>query len=369
MKKIILIFVIFSLNICYSQWEKTNWRSDPEIEEVFANENYIIIEGSRQLFASADFGKTWQKINIELPESHRIKSVVFIDNNIYLGDNMGNIFVSEDFGNSVTKINDGMQAKFIIGLYSDNGLLYGHASKTYIYMSDDLGLTWDSIQVVPDQWIKKMAVNGKIIVANTSNGLYISTNSGKTWQKRENGIESTRDISQIDNIHFSDNNIIISTDSRRSYYDSMALYSSSDYGVTWVKRGGDLLKSGRKNSVVASSGIVYLASANELYYSNDTCKTWTATNGKLPFNYGFHSIACYKDSVYVAMGGELYSSYKDGANWQLKKTGQKYGGVTAMSVVGDRLLIGAGYGWMNESKFNIFSSSDYGLLGRLNHLN
>ena len=120
--------------------------------------------------------------------------------------------------------------------------------------------------------------NGQVMVAAAEQEIYVSKDAGATWAS------SPFDTGQISSFY----SVAISNDGSKIVtvdWDG-SVYTSNDYGVTWLERTG--AGSGRWSGVAMSgdgSKIAANADNGYLYTSNDSGATWTVRTGIGPWGW------------------------------------------------------------------------------------
>jgi photosystem II stability/assembly factor-like uncharacterized protein len=184
------------------------------------------IAGDRTMLSKND-GVTSYGTIISLSESPVARGVVWV------GTDDGNVQVSRDGGVTFTEVGrniQGLPAHHVYWIsridasHFDNGTAYvsidGHRDndlKPYVYVTRDYGKTWQSIvgdlpQFGFIQVVREDPKNRDLLYVGTEFGLYLSTNSGKSWQKFMNNLPTAR----VDDIlvHPRDNDLIVATHAR-----------------------------------------------------------------------------------------------------------------------------------------------------------
>lgn len=187
----------------------------------------IIYLGGNKLHRSLNQGDDWEAISGDLTQGGKEGNVAYgtlttISESpfkfglIYTGSDDGFIQVSKDGGGSWEEIGkniDLSSIKKLTGLEANTGLWISRvaASKhkkeriyatlngyrlddftSYIFVSEDYGQTWKSIASnipnSPVNVILEDQVNQDLLFAGTDNGLYVSFNSGNSWEVFQNGM-------------------------------------------------------------------------------------------------------------------------------------------------------------------------------------
>jgi photosystem II stability/assembly factor-like uncharacterized protein len=182
-----------------------------------------------------------------------------------------------------------------------------------VLRSSDHGLTW----CITTGWdvteVLKVKVNPKnpsIVYAATAYGVFRSTNSGETWNKKNTGFFKPF-VSDI---------VIDKSNTHRLFAASEdGLYESTDSGAGW-KRVGLNGKGIRTIVQQPLSPKVFYAGTEEdgFFCSNDGGKSWRASNKGLT-NLTVYTIVCDPldtQHLYAGThGGGVYRSIDGGTNW------------------------------------------------------
>jgi len=201
-------------------------------------DGHIAWVGGNVIFQSKDRGRHWSVISPDLtrntkahqqpsggPITHDVSGAEYSDNlldiegsalsagEIWTGSDDGMVHLSRDGGkhwSDVTPagIPEYGRVETVAPSSTDRGTAYAnfdfHKSgdfKPYVYVTKDYGKTWKSIvsNLPADQYVRTIRPdlhNHRILYAGTENGLWISLDSGTTWQDFKNNLPtvSVRDI-------------------------------------------------------------------------------------------------------------------------------------------------------------------------------
>jgi len=135
------------------------------------------------------------------------------------------------------------------------------------------------------------------------------------------------------------------------------IYVSTNSGLTWNTNS---LLNKQWTSVASSTDgtkLVAAASGDKIYVSTNFGTTWTATTSTNDY---WFSIACSADGTkLIASGSATYISTNFGGQWTLTSTNA---GHVASSADGTKLIIaGAYYYWTQNPNRSIYTSSDSGV--------
>jgi photosystem II stability/assembly factor-like uncharacterized protein len=177
----------------------------------------IVYVASDSLLISSDSGNTW--ISKSLP-SNIISNILLInDTDIICGTYNQGIFLSHDTGTSWTSISNGFVNSGIVSslCLMGNTIIAGKLQYG-TFVSHDYGANWVSTGL-PNVTIKALVQYGTNVFAATNNGLYVSADSGDTWQSRL--ATPTNTIAVTDTLLFIGD-----------YYGNLQI--SFDDGYTWT---------------------------------------------------------------------------------------------------------------------------------------
>ena len=148
------------------------------------------------------------------------------DNNaIYVGTLNGGIFRSRSEGQNWVRASDGIDNPDIGSLFSDGKNLFagscGHDPTMYLSTND--GISWSVVNTgINELVISSFAQVGEDIFAGAWEGIFVSHNHGKHWQKEHtSGIWS---LISIDTLLFAGTT-------------NNGIYCSTDLGKTWKPNG------------------------------------------------------------------------------------------------------------------------------------
>jgi len=200
-------------------------------------------------------------------------------------------------------------------------------NKGYIRLSTSAGIDFNTI-FDRDSWRSVAASDNldRIVAVAREGKAYMSTNSGITFFAINTGLtnnanQNYTDVAMSSNGQYID--LTVNGNTSQSYVSTGALYCSSNYGVTFNKRGpgfisGDITS--RWASVaISSNGQYQIASTNNGFYqytstSDDFGQNWTARL----FGNSFTDVAISSDGRYQTVAGDyIWTSSNYGVNWRL----------------------------------------------------
>ena len=130
------------------------------------------------VLVSSDNGQTWNQTNLTV---FNIQSISVSDSLIFAGTFGHGIFSSSDNGinwNQVPLYNNNL---LIYSLYVDGPKIFAGTNDNILYFSSNYGSIW--IQSLTGHAVYAIAVNGETIFAGTHEGIFISSDYGKTWNQ------------------------------------------------------------------------------------------------------------------------------------------------------------------------------------------
>jgi photosystem II stability/assembly factor-like uncharacterized protein len=219
----------------------------------YAADHILYVVDSNEISRSSDGGNTWQNFSSGLPSGVVALSLspdFAHDNTLYAGIENNGIYRSIDGGNSWTQLDIHLQPNFFPALAlspafaTDNTIIISTATINYdankytgnIMKSTDRGDSWiDVTGNVTDTYtngygasisFSPVFATDHIVIANANKYIFISTDSGTTWSKKETGILQGFNPAAVSPDFDSDKTIFI-----LNYYG--LLYFSTDNGNSW----------------------------------------------------------------------------------------------------------------------------------------
>jgi photosystem II stability/assembly factor-like uncharacterized protein len=186
-----------------------NWQT-PILLSSF-NQDIVYFAG-QYMFRSMNQGKNWEKISPDLTNGKVEGNVPFGSitcfaeskfkfGQLIVGTDDGNVQLTKNGGESWTKISDNLPKGLWVSrvrfstfnkerIYITLNNYRNDDFKTYVYVSEDLGNTWqslsDNIKFNAANVILEDTVNENILYLGTDSGLYISMDKGLNWQDFSN---------------------------------------------------------------------------------------------------------------------------------------------------------------------------------------
>lgn len=188
-----------------------NWRTPAILSK---HNQDIFYMGSQYVYRSLDQGDTWETISPDLTKNQKsgnvpfatlsvIEESLFEFGTLYAGSDDGNLWITRDHGINWIDISKGLpQNRWISSVtpsQHQEGLVYVTLTgyrfdefAPFVYKSNDYGKTWTSIAsnlpLEAVNVIKEDHTNPSILYLGTDQGLYISTDSGKSYQLMQGSV-------------------------------------------------------------------------------------------------------------------------------------------------------------------------------------
>lgn len=319
------------------EWEKT-------FTKIGSFSNLAVIEGnmyglngsvtvvggavvaSADVYASADTGKTWIKVEIESdtkPIYGDHNKVVSIEGNLYATTiQKSNPLVSTDGGLNWTSLGiKGLRNPVIRGIFSIEEDIYvttndGAGTGQYglgVYKSSDKGESWSKVPInLPEGHngsFYTVRKNGTNLYACSYAGLFISSDGGSNWE-----VLAGTEEWYISDIHFTDNLWIMAGGDGFS-----RVWTSADAGANWEAQYQGI-GAVFENIHEAESGVVIGSNTTLIASSQDDGATWhfaTADSGLSLFAGGYYDIGSIGSTLFSLPINEenIYKSEDGGKTW------------------------------------------------------
>ncbi len=200
--------------------------------------------------------------------------------------------------------------------------------------------------------VKTLNSNNNIIYAGTAQeGLFMSNDNGYTWTSMNNsGLNDLR----INKIEFKDTLIFVAT------WDG--IYCTSDNGISWLDRSSGLQNTEVTDLIIYENWIFACTYGGGIYRSNDNGLSWFAINNGLNETY-FDCLHSSNEGIYVGSiygGGGIYYTDNYGENWIEKNNGipnnpwnpDKYADIRDFTQNGDTIYASVwGHGIVKSENF------------------
>jgi photosystem II stability/assembly factor-like uncharacterized protein len=270
----ILAGLIYGGGIFVSEDNGDNWTSscnglkDTEFTKIVSDNSFMVAvpENKNGLYISNDTGNTWQELKGELSASSLGGGIAINDNKVYAGAK-GGIFISDDKSKSwkFYKV-EKSSPKFQAFAFNQNRIIAGTVWNG-IYFSDDQGKTWkgrtwkEAINDFDKENVLSLLVKGnKIFAGISATGIFVSQNNGTDWKK-------------IDSLgsHYTQSFAVIGDEIFAVGFNG--IWRSSDDGKTWEDM--HCCNDVSIFDIVTDGTNLFVAAVDKgIYYSTDKGNTW-----------------------------------------------------------------------------------------------
>jgi len=307
-----------------------------DVRDVVVTRSGWIVAGTnlgRQfgIIRSTDAGSSWQPANTGIA-SLAIKSVASDSSgNIYAVGTYGGIWKSTDGGATWIQVHNLASLLSTVACNAESEIFVGDIYGV-IYRSTNRGASWEESrlpQITPLPTIRSFAFSHDgLTYAATANGLYSSTDQGRTWQR----ITLAENVSDIRSVkHLSAGRILVGT--------NVGMFLSTDNGSSWSSAG-------LENEIVTSlevspRGFLFATTLyGGVYRSSLDGLAWVQRNYGLPrpvpsgpnIPIGNTTINSKGDLFVTASGSEVYCSKDNGDTWVPVKDGLSGVRINALTV-------------------------------------
>ncbi|TAL68036.1 MAG: T9SS type A sorting domain-containing protein [Bacteroidetes bacterium] len=154
--------------------------------------------------------------------------------------------------------------------------------------------------------ILAILTNGNTILAATPKGIYISSNNGENWSKKNSGLEDQLEINTLGlkgNIYF-----VGTMD---------GIYSSSDNGNSWIESDNGINSESVYSFLVIGNNI-YAGTTGGVFVSSNNGNNWTPKNQGLPEYEPVNALTINGNTIFAGTTAGVYASSNNGDSWSSK---------------------------------------------------
>ncbi len=304
-----------------------------------------------------DDGFNWYEANTGIDATDIIRIISDSNDSLYCATFAdADVYKSSDYGSSWRRIYDGPRTGVIrdLDVLSNGSLVIlreepaGSAFQKIVLVSRDDGVNWEIVLDCPaggswifEKGISQISTSGTNLFAATAGGLLYSSDSGKVWSYRHDGIRA-HNIEAI--TAYSINHLYVST-----IHPSKLLYKSN-VGTDWDEIDLSTIRPSYNGGYFSfrhhPSGTAYYATFDTLISSSDNYQTWQG----YPFTFVRDVQIDDDGTIWMGAGDGLYKSTDNGQQWTKKlPTAHRIENITL--TVGS-LMFAYGEGRLYRSKDN-----------------
>jgi len=272
------IFVTIANNGIYKSNDNgNNWT--PSSNGMMATSIKSLVKSGSTLYAGAYYsggifstttgGNSW---NSSFPSVSSIVQVIASGNDIYAATNGHGIFKSQNNGSTWTALAPITGSSNIYSVAKAGNHLFAGTAGIGVYKSGDDGTTWAEVnEGLTSKTIHMLTPVGNNLFAATSNGLFISKNNGSNWA-----------LSGIPGINI----ITVKADNNKIYAGTWGegVFVSSDDGTSWEKKNNGLTALTVYAIAFDTNHNLYVSAGANVFVSKDGGNNWVSFSQGIPFN-------------------------------------------------------------------------------------
>ena len=362
MKKLKWILIAITASITFINNANAQWYGEfPFIIDptcIAISGNNVFVGTATGVFRSTDNGTFWRTVNNGMPAYTSTLSLAISGTNILAGTNNG-VFFSADSGKTWVAANNGITG-YAVESFAVNGNDIFAGSDSGVFLSTNGGKSWASVSSgLPVTTVNTLAISGNNIFAGTEDnfgfgGIFRSSDNGKTWKAIDSGLTyvsagtGLTDTAAIYSIAMVGNTIFAAAGTN-------GMYSSSDSGKSWTHFNISIWSI---SSLTVSGTNIFagMGSGGGVYQSADTGKSWTsASYGLINTEANILSLGASGNTIYAGTEGGLVVSRDKANTWSVDDTdnGLRVPEINALTTCGGKIFAG-GYG------YTVYISTDKG---------
>jgi len=325
--------------------------TDSTVLELQSNGNTVYAATSGGLFASMDFGVSWNAINTE---DTPILNLSVDDNTIYLGTSIG-VFVSSDNGGHWSFSSHGFDYAPISALFVSSGYLFTGTDYGN-FRSSSGGSAWTLISNGPMTNLSATSFTnvGNNIFAGTDDGVFLTTDNGDHWSNSTDSLP----YMQVDRLTASDSFLFVTV--LEKFYDRIAhVFLSLDTGKSWnafdsLNTATTSITQGSFTYVAGypSTGVVYQTTNNGIWTEADSGIREFGIYGGNASN--VETLVPSGESIFAGTDDGIYLTTNNGFSWT------KIGSLPSTSARFTALYLRDNY-FIATTNDGVFASMDSGV--------
>jgi len=314
------------------------------VSSIYAKGEFLIAGIDEGIYLSTNSGANWS-MKTNVLKWNNITSIIVEDNNIYAASNSGFMY-SSDNGNTWIKRDTGQVNKGLRSIIKKDNIIIAASWLYGVMKSSDGGISW----VENNNGILNKEANNIISLKNeifvgTSNGCYHSSDNCQKWNHFDEGIAGI----VPNGITVNDGYIFVGTQEN-------GIFRSSDKGKSWEQKNNGLR--GLEFGKIMNYGKKIIAIDNSNYYfyiSDDYGENWKILiinqNDKIYGDFQIVDNSFYSTSYDSSC---LIKSSDEAQNWNYFNKWNKQYYIESVLIDGNNFYVGTWYD-------GILVSTDYGL--------
>ncbi len=276
---------------------------------------------------------------------------------LYAGSFGFGMFLSDDDGETWESINDGLGNRFILCLSTDeNGTVYAGTVRGGVFRTREDGKTWESIKAgLKLVEVKSLLTRHGMIYAGTGNGVYQWHEAAHAWSRMARGLDQTL----ISSLAMTKTFQLFAGTAGKGLYRVDATKPGT---AGWQKVGNPLVDPKERLThthirvtTVSPQQHVYVGTQDGgIYRSTDSGKTWRPFGRSLP-NDSIRGIVITEAALYVATGRGVFKNNFQNAQWTSANNGLTERAIQVLMASSD----GALYVGTNAGAFRSLDAGDH----------
>ena len=211
---------------------------------------------------------------------------------------------------------------------------------------------WVQNNLPRDAYVSCFAVAGTRLFAGTDAGVFLSPDSGATWNMVAGGLPDAH----VDALAASDSILVCGT------YGG-GVFLSRNHGASWSPAGTGLSDS-RVGSLAVMGSRVFAGTMSSVFVSTNAGGTWSVVSAG-PLNRFVYAFAASGSSIFAGTWGGVYLSTDSGASWTPVNAGLTNPWVFSLAVTGGKIYAGTGNGvFVSANNGGSWAPAGAGLTGR-----
>jgi hypothetical protein len=219
---------------------------------------------------------------------------------------------------------DGIYGGYILSLAISGNNIFAGSDYNGLFLSTNNGKSWTQT-ALKDKKVYSLAISGNNIFAGCeyNQGVYLSTNNGNSWT------QTGLNVHDVYSLAISGNNIVAGCS------NNQGVYLSTNNGQNWTQTG---LNNKSVNSVAISGNNIFAGTENNgVYYSTNNGQSWTQSSLNV---HDVYSLAISGTNIFAGCSNNqgVYLSTNNGQTWT--QTGLNNQSVRSLVISGNNIFAG-----------------------------
>ncbi len=350
--------IYFSSNNGESWGAINNGLTNKKIYSIVVSNTNLITLTFDGIFLSTNNGGYWNAINNGLPTGLRsVFSIAASGSNLIAGTSINGVYIATN--NGVNWIPSGLKSGGINSLYANGNNVYAGVG-SILYLSTDSGVSWNPISNSfgsgggPDVplYVSSIAVAGnKICVGITFYGVVLSTNNGASWKRIIKGLpDGTEILSLVAN----GPDIYAGT-------NGGGVFKLNDDDSTWTAISYNKMNN-KINSLAISGKNILAGNEGGVYQLDNNGLLWNSKCDGITNTYVTTIVSIDKNLFAGTYGNGVFLSTNDGSTWKSTNNGLANFNVNHLFVDGSNIFAGTNGGvFLSTNNGDIWSPLNNGI--------